>query len=42
MCCSKYLALTGSPLISFIKGSSSDGCSFEWSSLPKNMCALWI
>ncbi|KHF99269.1 hypothetical protein F383_27471 [Gossypium arboreum] len=42
MCCRKDLARTGNLLISFLKGSSSDGCSFEWLSLPKNMCALWI
>ncbi|KHG22573.1 hypothetical protein F383_29716 [Gossypium arboreum] len=42
MCFSKDLARAGNLLISFIKGSSPDGCSFEWSSLPKNMCVLWI
>ncbi|KHF97267.1 hypothetical protein F383_36896 [Gossypium arboreum] len=42
MSCSKDLARTGNLLISFINGSSPDRCSFEWSSLPKNMCALWI
>ncbi|KHG17987.1 hypothetical protein F383_20636 [Gossypium arboreum] len=42
MCYSKDLAQTGNPLISLIKRSSPDGCSFEWPSLLKNMCALWI
>ncbi|KHG11940.1 hypothetical protein F383_18687 [Gossypium arboreum] len=42
MCCSKDLVHMGTLLISFIKGSSPYKCSFEWSSLPKNMCTLWI